>query len=212
MQEQEPEAQEAAVEDPEPEEDFDYGDTMVSLNEAYQMTAIGDWSIARVEPTYPGHPEGVALDPLEQWSITHPDVDMQGEFVIGADLGQTAPRPVFVLDSMTEEELPHLSSHYGNAYLIEGVIEVGGATLYQVRIVTDHRSDKPISEADQYYGDRTPPPVFFFFIHTTDTPEFDEYRQSQARQDLLEMFRTLHIEAPPHFEEGVDLKNPPWEE
>lgn len=133
MQEQEPEAQEAAVEDPEPEEDFDYGDTMVSLNEAYQMTAIGDWSIARVEPTYPGHPEGVALDPLEQWSITHPDVDMQGEFVIGADLGQTAPRPVFVLDSMTEEELPHLSSHYGNAYLIEGVIEVGGVGQHCIR-------------------------------------------------------------------------------
>lgn len=210
--EEAPDVEEAVGEKPEPEDDFQYGETMVSLNEAYQMTAIGDWNIVRGEPMQSGYPEEEVDDPLELWQITHPDVDMQGEIILGANMGETAARPVFVVESMTEEELPHLSSHYGNAYLVEGLIEVGGATIYRASIVTDHRSDKEVSEVMQYFGNRTPAPSFFFLIHSIDPEAFEEYRDSQARQDLLQMLRTLQIADPLAFEEGVDLENPPWTE
>lgn len=188
------------------------GETMTSLNDGYRMSEVGEWTIERVEPTYLGYPEGAVQDPLEQWSITHPEVDMQGEIILGADLGQTAPRPVFVVDAMTEEELLHLSSHYGNAYLVEGLIEVGGVEIYRVSIVTDHREDREVSEELAYFGNRTPAPRFIFQVHQIEPESFEAYLLSDARQDLLEMLRTLEIADPPSFEEGVDMQHPPWEE
>ena len=87
------------------------------------------------------------------------------------------------------------------------MFDVGGAT-----IVSDHRNDKEVSEISEYVGDRTPAPRFYFIIHTVEPAAFDEYRQSQARQDLLQMLRTLHIGDPPNLEEGVDLEDPLWAE
>lgn len=195
-----------------PDEAPEPGETMVSLNDGYRMTEIGDWTIERIEPTYPGYSEGEVQDPLEQWSITHPEVDMQGEIILGADLGQTAPRPVFVVDAMTEEELPHLSSHYGNAYLVEGLVEVGGVEIYRASIVTDHRPDRDISQEFEYFGNRTPAPRFMFQIQQIEPDSFEAYLASDARQDLLEMLRTFEIADPPSFEEGVDMENPPWDQ
>lgn len=199
----------AASEDATPEE---VPHIMVSHNEGYRMTEVGDWTIERIEPTYPGYPEGEVNDPVEQWLITHPDVDLAGEVILGADLVQTAPRPAVVVESMTEEELPHLSSQYGNAYLVEGLVAVSEVEIYRASIVTDHREDRQIGEEFEYFGDRTPGPRFMFQIHMIEPESFEAYLASDARQDLLEMLRTMEIADPPWSLEGVDMENPPWEE
>lgn len=196
---------ETTEEAPEPEDDA--VETMVSSNESYRMNIIGDWIIEHIESDLPGYPDDEVDDPPEVWQITHPDVELVGEIHLGTKTTPTAPRPLFVLESMTEEALPELSSQYGNAYLVEGLFESAGEEFYRATIVTDHRPDREISEAQEYFGDRVPAPRFFLLMHSLDPESFDDYRQSQARQDLLEMLRTLQIDDPEYSREGVDLED-----
>lgn len=198
---------EPVAEEPVLEDEFDIGDTFVSQNDSYRMTAIGQWNIARGEPMYPGYPEDDVDDPAELWELTHPEVNMRGEILLGMDVPQTSSRPLFVVESMTEEELPDLSSYYGNAYLVEGIFESAGEQFYRATIVTDHRQDRQISEAQEYFGDRTPAPRFYLMMHGIAPEDFAQYRDSQARQDLLQMLRTFEIADPEAFAEGVDLEN-----
>lgn len=189
----------------EPEDES--AEVMVSINESYRMDIIGDWTIERVETDLPGFSEDEVDDPPEVWQFTHPDVELVGEILLGTETPQTAPRPLIVLEPMTEEALPELSSQYGDAYLVEGLFESAGEEFYRATIVTDHRPDKEIMEAEQYFGDRLPPPRFFFLMHSLDPEVFEEYLESQARQDLLEMMRTLQIDDPESSQEGVDMEN-----
>src|SRR5699024_6043109 len=99
---------------------------MVSINESYRIDIIGDWTIERVETDLPGFSEDEVDDPPEVWQFTHPDVELVGEILLGTETPQTAPRPLIVLEPMTEEALPELSSQYGDAYLVEGLCQSAG--------------------------------------------------------------------------------------